>query len=104
MPQLENFNVDYDTGDQAGGGYLAFPGTLWVNESGIQLDPEKELARPQGIEEIDGYGESSRDGRYEAYRTFWVPWSIRKAFLDWAMGYGVTSFGGQALGFRYTVY
>lgn len=60
-----------------------------INDSGIELDAEKELSRPQGIREAEEYRESfdTAGGQQSATRVFDVPWDKRQDFVEWALGY-----------------
>jgi hypothetical protein len=68
-------------------GYDPFPGQLHINDSGIQLDPEKQAAMPSGVGEIEEYEQQvDFESGENAIRTFLVPWSQADAFEEWVMG------------------
>ena len=58
-----------------------------VNHSEYTLDLAKMRQQPKGVEEFDGIRErrSAQDGTVSCM--FLVPWSVRRAFREWALGY-----------------
>lgn len=68
---------------------------------------DKFLARPGGVEEIDGYRERGHATDYQVVRTYKVPWSAYRSFRQWALGFSyseaapgapvlvVTTFAGE---------
>ncbi len=79
--------------DQQVAGYDPFPGSLFVNDSGIQLDIEKYAQMPSGVEELEDYKEEwNAEGTHYSSRLFKVPWSTRRVFAEWCLGYEFNSF------------
>lgn len=61
------------------------------NESGYAFSLAKWNERPNDVEEVDGYREKFRATEHQQIRLFKVPWSARRQFRKWALGYSTTS-------------
>jgi hypothetical protein len=80
-------------GEPVAAGYDPFPGSLHINDSGIQLDMQKQSEMPPGIIEVDGYEEEgTADGQAYAVRQFLAPWSLSDQFMEWCLGVEWNSF------------
>lgn len=71
---------------------LHFPGVpgqvKYKNQSGITLDSAKILSMPaREVCAITDYGERFRDDDSQAQMTWQIPWSVRLAWKEWALGY-----------------
>lgn len=58
-----------------------------VNNSGITFDLAKELSKPEGAVEIEGYSEEWHDNRTSIIRRFAVRYSLKNSFRLWATGW-----------------
>jgi hypothetical protein len=72
-------------------------GTVYFGDSGIQLDVNHWLARPQGVYEIEEYREQFAVGGEQVIeRTFLVEYGTRHQFLEWVLGYAQSVIQGTA--------
>lgn len=61
------------------------------NDSEYTLNVAKFQARPDALEEIDGYREHFRSEDHYTTRCYQFPWSARGACLEWLLGYSINS-------------
>lgn len=61
------------------------------NDSEYTLNGAKFQARPDALEEIDGYRENFRGEDHYVTRCYQFPWSARGACLEWLLGYSTSS-------------
>jgi len=66
------------------------PWTRARNDSPYALDLAKLNARPQGVEEMDGFRRQASQTDSQTVRVFKVPSGLLSAFEEWALGYTTT--------------